>query len=347
MAQAGAPPFVSVIVPCRNEEPFIEACLCSILSSDFSRDRFEVLVVDGMSDDRTRSIVERIAAREPSVRLVDNPGRTAPAAMNVGIARARGSVIVRLDAHCRYPADYLRLCTEWLSSSGADNVGGLVRTLPANGTAKAAAIAAALSHRFGVGNAHFRVGTSEARWVDTVPFGCYRREVFDRIGLFDEDLVRNQDDEMNARLIRHGGRILLVPAIVSDYVARESLATLWRMYFQYGYFKPLAARRAGGFWTVRQLVPAAFVGGLALIAVVSVPVAAMRAVLAAALLMYGAADIAFSVRTAGRHGIQRVMWLALAFPTLHVSYGTGFLRGILDFSILRRQRAPHPVALAR
>ena len=138
-------------------------------------------------------------------------------------------------------------------------MGGVCRTLPAADTAVAKAIAVGMSHPLGVGNSHFRIGSSEDRWVDTVPFGCYRREVFDRIGLFDEELVRNQDDELNLRLIKHGGRILLSPRIVCKYFARDSLAKLWRMYYQYGYFKPLVVRKVGGVMTLRQLAPPLFV----------------------------------------------------------------------------------------
>ncbi len=177
----------------------------------------------------------------------------------MGIAAARGTVIVRMDAHVEYPRNYLSSLVGLLEQSGADNVGGVVQTLPANDSPIARAIACGMSHPLGVGNSHFRIGAAEDRWVDTVPFGCYRREVFDRIGLFDEELVRNQDDELNLRLIKHGGRILLSPRIVSKYFARDSLPKLWRMYYQYGYFKPLVVRKLGGVMTARQLLPPLFV----------------------------------------------------------------------------------------
>ena len=179
--------------------------------------------------------------------------------MNLGIAAAGGSVIVRMDAHVEYPGRLHLRAGGPLERSGADNVGGVCQTLPAGDSAVAKAVAFGMSHPLGVGNSHFRIGTLEDRWVDTVPFGCYRREVFDRIGLFDEELVRNQDDEFNLRLIRHGGRILLSPRIVCKYFARDSLAKLWRMYYQYGYFKPLVVRKVGGVMTIRQLLPPLFV----------------------------------------------------------------------------------------
>jgi glycosyltransferase involved in cell wall biosynthesis len=332
-----ATPFVSVIVPCRNEEGFIAACLESIRRSDYPKARLEILVVDGGSEDGTRGIVAEQSAVDPVIRLLDNPERTAPAAMNVGIAAARGDVVVRLDAHSRYPATYLSSVVEWLGKSGADNVGGIWRTLPANGSAKAAAIATGLSHPFGVGNSYFRIGATEPRWVDTVPYGCYRRDVFDRIGLFDEDLVRNQDDELNGRLIRHGGRILLVPEIVSDYYARDTVRKLWRMYYQYGYFKPLAARKLGRVMTLRQLIPALFVAALIGGALVSVASPALRLAYCSMVLLYLVATVTFALKTGSRQGIATALWLCVVFPALHLSYGIGFLAGLIDFVLLNRR----------
>jgi glycosyltransferase involved in cell wall biosynthesis len=332
-----APPFVSVIIPCRNEEAFIDRCLTSVRSGDFPRDRMEVLVVDGMSDDRTREIVERRAAEDDGIALLDNPGRIAPTALNIGIRRAKGDIIVRVDAHALYGRDYISKLVDWLTRSGADNVGGVWLTRPANATPRARAIAIGLAHPFGVGNAHFRIGVREPRWVDTVPFGCYRREVFDRIGLFDEDLVRNQDDEFNARLIRRGGRILLVPEIVAEYFARESMVKLWRTYFQYGYFKPLAARKIGAVMTIRQLIPALFVTTVSAGASLAALFAPLRPPFAAVIGTYAAADLACAAFAGRRQGIRCVLWLAVVFPVLHVAYGLGFLKGLADF-VARDQR---------
>ncbi|MGH7607745.1 MAG: glycosyltransferase family 2 protein, partial [Gemmatimonadales bacterium] len=256
-------PRVTVVLPCRNEGRYIAACLDSILAAAYPPERLEVLVVDGMSDDGTRERVARYAAAHPRIRLLDNPARIVPTALNVGIEAATGDVIARMDAHVVYPPEYLPRLVHALAESGADNVGGCIVTLPADGTAVAQAIAIALGHPFGVGNSHFRIGARGARFVDTVPFGCYRRDVFARIGLFDEDLVRNQDDEFNHRLVRRGGRVLLLPDVVSYYYARGSFAQVARMFYQYGAFKPLVARKVGRVMTLRQLVPAAFVSGLA------------------------------------------------------------------------------------
>jgi glycosyltransferase involved in cell wall biosynthesis len=330
---------VSVVIPCRNEGRHIATCLDSVLANDWPRERLEVLVVDGMSDDGTRGVVAAYAVRHPVVRLLDNPRRITPAALNIGISAASGDLVVRMDAHNEYPPHYISRLVRWLEESGADNVGGLWETCPAADSAEARAIARALSHPFGVGNAHFRLGISAPRWVDTVPFGCYRREVFGRIGGFDEDLVRNQDDELNARLLRAGGRILLVHDVVSRYYPRESLAKLWRMYWQYGYFKPLAMRKVGAVPTMRQLVPAAFVLTLFAAALLALLVPPLRLGFAALVGGYLLADLAAAVH-AGRHqGAAVVGWLALAFPVLHFSYGLGWLRGAVEFLLLRRARA--------
>ncbi len=330
-------PFVSVVIPCRNEAAYIDACLTSVEASDFPKDRLEALVVDGMSDDGTRAAIERHLRTNPWLTRLDNPDRITPSAMNIGIRHARGDVIVRLDAHCHYPTDYISKVVSWLVESGADNVGGVCRTQPANRSAKARAIALGGSHPFGVGNSHFRIGAREPRSVDTVPFGCYRREVFDEIGLFDEELVRNQDDELNARLVKHGGRILLVPEIVSDYFARDSLVKLWRMYFQYGYFKPLVARKLGAVMTVRQVVPAAFVSSSLALAALSWPIPVARELLAAVLVAYATADAAAATHAGWGEGPGCIFWLTAVFPILHLSYGLGFLKGVVDFVLLNRR----------
>src|SRR5438445_576499 len=213
------PPFVSIVVPCRNEAQYVRSLLDSILANEYPRDRLEVLIVDGMSDDGTRSVIWSYSRRHPVIQLLDNPNRTTPCALNLGISRARGTIIMRMDAHAEYPPNYIADLVAWLERTGADNVGGACLTLPADATATARAIAAALAHPFGIGNARFRLGTDEPRDVDTVPFGCFRRDVFERVGLFDEELVRNQDDEFNFRLLRAGGRVLLVPGAVCRYPA--------------------------------------------------------------------------------------------------------------------------------
>jgi glycosyltransferase involved in cell wall biosynthesis len=340
---------LSIIVPCRNEQRYIGDCLDSILACDHPRKDLEVLVVDGRSDDGTREIVSRYAARHPEIRLLDNPRGIVPAALNIGIRAATGDAIMRMDAHAAYPPDYVPRLLAALAESGADNVGGCVATLPADPGPVAGAIAVALSHPFGVGNSYFRIGAAEPRWVDTVPFGCYRRDVFSRVGLFDEDLVRNQDDEFNHRLLRQGGRVLLVPGVVARYYARGSFAKLARMYYQYGYFKPLAARKVGRITTVRQLVPAAFLVGLVVGGVVALAWPPARLPWLAIAGSYAAAVAGFALLGARGRGPRCAVALAVAFPLLHSSYGAGFLRGIWDVVVRRGRRwaDPSTVPLSR
>jgi glycosyltransferase involved in cell wall biosynthesis len=347
-------PLVTVIVPCRNEGRWIGACLQSIIDNDYPRDRLEVLVVDGMSSDETRQVIGSFAAKYPLVRLVSNEKRITPAAMNLGIAAAGGSVIVRMDAHVEYPTNYISSLVKLLAQSGADNVGGVCRTLPAGDSAVAKAVALGMSHPLGVGNSHFRIGAAEDRWVDTVPFGCYRREVFDRIGLFDEELVRNQDDEFNLRLIKRGGRILLSPRIVCKYFARDSLGKLWRMYYQYGYFKPLVVRKVGGVMTLRQLAPPLLVLCLAVTALAGLLGLAVlpspwkfAAPMAFALIAgsYLLAIGACATLAARKHGLAVAAALVAVFPALHISYGIGYLRGTVEFLLLRRSRGDKAAAV--
>ena len=204
---------VSIICPIYNEERYIGTCVESILAQDFPKEELEVIFADGMSSDRTREIVADYAARYPWIRLIDNPERIVPTALNRAIEASHGDIIMRLDAHATYPANYFSRLTEALRELKADNVGGVCVTLPAAETDRARAIADVLSSRFGMGNSQFRVGADRVMVVDTVPFGCWPREVFDRIGMFDPDLVRNQDDEFNGRLTKSGGLIYLVPDV--------------------------------------------------------------------------------------------------------------------------------------
>ena len=329
-------PFVSIIVPCRNEACRITDCLKSILSNDYPYDRFEVLVVDGMSDDGTRDIVIEMANHYSSVQMLDNPRKITPTALNVGIASARGEIIMRMDAHVEYPDNYISAMVGHLMESQADNVGGLCLTCPANESAMARAIAVGMSHPLGVGNAHFRIGSDKPRWVDTVPFGCYRREVFERIGAFDEDLVRNQDDEFNLRLIRAGGRILLVPDVVSQYYARDSLARLWRMYFQYGYFKPLVIRKIGRVMTLRQVVPSLFVALLTLLGIAAFWSSLAFGALVILVGCYLLAIAGVAAAVLPKCGLACAVGLFAVFPALHLPYGVGFIAGIVRFLISRR-----------
>lgn len=335
---SGEPPFISILIPCRNEASYIRPCLASILESDYPQDRLEVLVIDGWSDDGTREIIVEMARSQPSIRLLDNPRRITPVALNLGIRESHGTIIVRMDAHVTYPPAYLPLLVRGLLETGADNVGGVIVTLPANESATARAIAIGLSHPMGVGNAYFRIGVTKRRDVKTVPFGCFRREVFDAIGLFDEELARNQDDEFNFRLVRHGRRVVLLPEVIAYYYARPSLRLVARMFYQYGWFKPLVARKVGGIVTLRQLAPAALVASLAGCAVLS-PFASAADISCGFIAGgYAAAVLACAAAQLPRHGVRCAAMLAAVFTVLHFSYGFGYLRGLVH-EVTRRPAA--------
>jgi glycosyltransferase involved in cell wall biosynthesis len=338
-------PFVSVIVPCRNEITYIARCLDSILASEYPDDRFEIIVADGLSDDGTRPVLAEYASRHPSIRVLDNRRRIIPAALNLAIGAARGELIARMDAHTVYPPNYIPGLVKALEETGADSVGGVIHTLPANDTVVARAIAVAMAHPFGMGNSHFRIGVRARRPVDHVPFFCCRREVFDRVGLFDEELVLSEDGEFSARLIRNNGRMVLVPEVHAYYFARATLRKLARMFYQYGYFKPLTARKVRRIMTVRQLVPPALLLGLAASALLGALTSVGPIPFLAILGAYAAAVVVCSAAAARQHSSAVVAALVAVFPVQHFSYGFGYLRRIAEFALRPGRRNSKPVLI--
>lgn len=332
---------VSIIIPCRNEAAHVEHAIRDALAQERRGFDIEVLVAVGPSGDDTHAIVERVAAENPEVVLVENPAGVVPHGLNAAIHLSTGNFIVRMDAHSRYPKDYAAILTEALDRLQADNAGGVWETLPANDGTKAWAIARVLSSPLGVGNAMFRIGTAGEREVDTVPYGCFRRELFDRIGYFDEELIRNQDDEHNGRIIKAGGRIVLLPQVRIQYYGRDRISKLWRMYREYGLFKPLVNIKLGAPATARQFAPPLFV-----LALFSLPVLAMAlpffgicwAVMVSA---YVLVVITASARIAlSGSRMSAFPWLVVAFFTVHVAYGVGYLQGIVRFTLLGRRVRP-------
>src|SRR5919109_4776451 len=259
-------PLVSVVIACRNEQAHIEACVRSVLAQRSPTGGFELIVADGMSDDGTRSILRRLAKESRRLRVVDNPHQIVSSGLNTAIRAARGKIIVRMDAHTEYAPDYINQCLAALADTWADNVGGPARTKASNYTQ--AAVSAAYHSPFAVGGARFHNVDYEG-YVDTVTYGCWRREVFDRIGPFDEALVRNQDDEFNLRLTKAGGKIWQSPRIKSWYRPRASLRGLFQQYMQYGYWKVRVIQKHRLPASVRHLVPGLFVGSLSMLAFTS------------------------------------------------------------------------------
>jgi succinoglycan biosynthesis protein ExoA len=321
------PPLISVIIPIRNEAECIERCLDAVLAQDYPADRIDVVLVDGMSDDCTREILCGYVQQYPNVCLLDNLQRIVPTALNIGIRAAQGDIIIRVDGHTTIAPDYVRQCVAALERTGTDNVGGRMDAHTPGYFGEAVALAT--GSPFGVGNSRFHYSRKE-EWVDTVYLGAYRREVFDRIGLFDEEMVRDQDDEFNYRLRAHGGRILLCPQIRSQYTNRSSPRELWLQYFGYGYWKVRVMQKHPRQMSWRQFVPPALV--LALLSALGLSVFGILWPLALIAGGYLAANLVTSLWIAARSGLQYLAVLPAVFVILHISFGAGFLTGLICFA---------------
>jgi succinoglycan biosynthesis protein ExoA len=322
---------VSLIIPCRNEEKTISLLLEALAGQTYPTSRMEILVIDGLSADRTLARVSDVAAAHPNlnVRVIENPRRIIPAALNLGITQAKGEYIIRMDAHAIPAPDYVSRCVELLSAGVADNVGGRWVIVPGADTPPARAIALAVSHPFGAGDALYRYAR-HAAYVDTVPFGAFRRDLFDRVGLYDERLLTNEDYDLNYRIRQAGGRIYFSPDVTSTYYARSSLIGLARQYLRYGWWKARMLRKYPASIRWRQLAPPLFVAGLIGLgcgALISPLAALIEAGLA---LCYTASNGLASGAIAWR---QRIGWrtavaLPLAFATIHLCWGFGFWAGL-------------------
>jgi len=323
-------PFLSVIMPVRNEGAIIRESLEAVLAQDYGQDRMEIFVVDGMSTDDTRGIVLSMQSRFPNITLLDNPRKIVPAGMNIALRRAKGEILVRVDGHCTIARDYVRRCVEHLENDGVDGVGGPVHTV--GSTRVARVIALAMSSKFGVGGSAFRTIADRTMLADTVPFPAYTRAIVQKAGPYDEELVRNQDDEYNYRLRKLGAKLLLASDVRSEYYSRSSLRSLWRQYFQYGYWKVRVLQKHPLQMSARQFVPAALVASILAAAALCVllPAAGLLA-LGAIVTAYAGANVLASLLTA-RGGDRDVLpLLPLTFAAIHFSYGLGFLRGLVKF----------------
>jgi len=320
--------FVTVLMPVRNEAAFISRSLTAVLAQDYPPDQMEVIVVDGMSADETREIVQSFGGQYPNVRVIDNAERIVSTGLNKAIEQAKGEILVRVDGHTEVAPDYVRQCVSELQRTGADNVGGKMAAI--GHSLFGQAVALATSSPFGVGNARFHYSDQE-EWVDTVYLGAWRRETFERVGLFDEELVRNQDDEFNYRLRKHGGRILLSPRLKSKYATRSTPASLWRQYFQYGYWKVRVMQKHPRLMRLRQFVPTVFV--LALLATLLFAWLFPSGWIPFSLVAgsYALANLAVSIGLAYQRGWKYLAMLPAVYAILHLSYGMGFLVGLVKF----------------
>lgn len=320
---------VSVVIPCRNEERFIAECVRSIQAADHAGCAVTVLVCDGMSDDGTRAIVADMARKDPSVLLIDNPERTTPQALNIGLRNTPFEIGIILGAHAVIDEVFIRENLKVLDADPSVGcAGGVIENVFDGPVSRR--IGAAMGHPFGVGGAHFRTGVRDG-YVDTVAFGAYRREVFERVGWFDEDLVRNQDDEFNYRVLQGGFKIFLSRAVRSKYYVRASYSRLYKQYLQYGYWKVYVNHKHRTVTTLRQVVPALFVLFLMVAPILAITVPILRLPILGGLLVYlGAAVVSALQAQAQKGDAPGVLW---AFLILHVGYGWGYLKGIIRFIV--------------
>jgi succinoglycan biosynthesis protein ExoA len=323
-------PLVSVIMPIRNEMAYIERSLGAVLRQDYPADRLEILVIDGCSDDGTREYIRSIQPVYHHLTLLDNPGRIVPPGLNIGIRQAQGDIVVRVDGHCEIAPDYISQCVRHLLDDGVDAVGGPIETI--GETNEAQTIALAMSSWFGVGGSAFRTIKDRPLLVETVAFPAYRRQTLQRLGPFDEELVRNQDDEYNYRLLAQGGKILLSPDVRSRYYSRSSLRSLWRQYYQYGYWKVRVMQKHPRQMRLRQFMPPAFVGAILGTSLSGFIFRPFWWLLAVIFSLYLAANLAASLALGRAHGGHHVPRLLVIHPVLHLSYGLGFLAGLLHFA---------------
>lgn len=324
-------PFVSVVVPCRNEVRYIGPCLDSLLANDYPKDKMEILVIDGMSDDGTRGIVTAYAYQYSFIKLIDNPKKNATAAMNLGVKTAKGQTIAIIGSHATYTPTYLSQCENALTLYNVDNVGGIVKILPRSDTRVAKALTIILSHPFGSGAVHYRIGAKQPKLVDTVFGGCYRREVFDQIGLFNEDLARSQDSDFNIRLRRAGGKILLDPKIECHYYVRSTLGEFTRHVFDDGRWSFYPLKFGSIAFYPRHLVPLAFVSSLG-ISLLLAPFFWFFQILFAGLAgLYVVCSLFFALQIAVKERDSKyVLLMVVVFGARHFAHGLGTLYGLLQ-----------------
>ena len=332
-------PFISVILPVRNEEKYIEACVASIFAQDYPAELMEVLFVDGRSEDRTVALLHELQKAHPQIVVLDNPNRTVPYAMNIGIRDSRGEVIVRLDAHAEYPEDYVRLSVETLLTQDCDNAGGVFETRGRGFMGEA--IAEMLRTPLGVGNATYRL-TKEDGYVDTVPFGCYKRALFERIGGFDERMTRNQDNELNFRIRKSGGKIYLNHNIRVLYYCRDTIRGIMKMGFMNGKWNVITMTLVPGSMGVRHFVPLAFVLSTILLVLLTLLTRSMLfgGLLALEWGAYLLLDFFYAYTIAKEKGWRFFPVEVILYPAFHFAYGFGSLRGITALpAFLREDRS--------
>ncbi|MCY6483575.1 glycosyltransferase family 2 protein [Clostridium aestuarii] len=325
---------VSVVIPCRNEEKYIGECLEAFMKQTYPKELFEVLVCDGFSDDKTRDIVKKYGKKYNNIKLIDNKGLSAPKGMNAGIKYSKADIIIIFGAHAYPDKDFIKNNVEVLQNNEIGCAGGPIKTISENDVGRA--IALAMSSPFGVGNALFRYAKKEM-YVDTVAFGAYKRSVFGSIGYFDEELVRNQDDELNYRVCKEGYKILLSPKIKSTYYSRGSLKKLWKQYYQYGFWKVRVMQKHGKTASIRHLVPMSFVITNTLGIILGIFFKPILILWLIEIIMYLALDTMASIKLV-KNKFKLIRYIPFIFPILHISYGLGFINGLMAFYVFKSSK---------
>jgi succinoglycan biosynthesis protein ExoA len=324
-------PTVTIIVPCYNEQTTIRYLLEAIYAQTYPRSDLEVIIADALSEDGTRAVIEAYQHQFPdlSLNVVDNPARTIPSGVNLAIQAARGEFIVRMDAHSIPYPEYVERCVSALQAELGQNVGGVWEIRPGGEGWIAESIALAAAHPLGVGDALYRHARCPTE-VDTVPFGAFRRSLIDRLGAFDESLLTNEDYEFNARIRQSGGRVWLDPSIRTVYFARATLSDLVRQYWRYGYWKWRMLNRYPDTLRWRQALPPLFVLSLIVLAISAVWIPATAKLLGLELFVYLCALLVVAAQSAFRkRKLSLLVGLPLAIATMHVSWGCGFLWGLV------------------
>lgn len=327
-------PEISIIIPCYNEEKTITQVLSAILAQSIDINTCEVVIADGMSSDKTRDTIAEFSTshNELSIRVVDNPKRNIPSALNTALNSSKGQYIVRLDAHCVPERTYIERCITHLKNNTADNIGGVWIIEPGDTTHVAKAIAIAASNSIGTGNAAYRMAGSLAGFVDTVPFGSFRRELFDNIGCYDEKLLSNEDYDFNVRIRKAGGRIYLDPKIQCIYYARTNLKSLAKQYWRYGFWKVKMLRKYPDSIRWRQALPPLFLLALTALFCISIFLPVFFFLLGGVVLIY-CVTVAFSVGKDKRSkelAFREKLFTMAAIMTMHFSWGSGFLVSLMQ-----------------
>ncbi|MFL2571149.1 MAG: glycosyltransferase family 2 protein [Parvicellaceae bacterium] len=323
---------VDIIIPCRNEKSYIERCIKSIIDSNYPLDLINIYVCDGLSDDGTTQLIDQLSEKFKQVHLLINKQQTTPYALNLGIKASSAKVKMILGAHAEIHPEFIKENVEVLQKDNSIGCsGGIIKNIYENETSKI--IGMAMSSSFGVGNAHFRTGGKEG-FVDTVAFGAYKKEVFKKVGYFDQELARNQDDEFNFRLIKNNYKIYLSKKIISSYYVRASFQKLFKQYYQYGFWKVYVNKKHRTITTLRQLIPSLLISSLSIGLILSFLHHFFALLVGLEIIIYLLGCCIFAFQKA--RNMKQISAIIFTFFILHFGYGIGYLIGFFEFILFRK-----------